>query len=604
MPLVDYWQKQENKILPLLPGLAVILFFFRSLNYSFLQMDDYSYVVRNLHLSPTWANILYWLKNSCIGLYTPLQMFSYMFDYSIWGTNPAGYHLQNIIWHVATVTVIYYLFKELGLTSRTSCILAILYAIHPQRIESVVWIAERKDVMMGTLYFGCLLYWLKSLKLGNYFSATALILMILTCLTKPLGVTIPAIMFLLLVYRQQAWSLGGVFKKLWPYIIVAVIYVLLKLVYIQHIANDFTAPEKDFIRTILLVSNNVMMYSMKTFFPGELVPIYPFFEPYGFDLMIIALFYVALFVCLLLLFYRCKKFLLYQVFPPIICFIVALLPVIGLFSFSNTDFADRYSYIPSFFILWLLGIISSKFNFSDATANSADSVEMKIFLPKKFLFVLPLAIIFYTISLAMGNIFYMPAWENGYALYQKICDRKNANYGAMIKLAAGELANNNIQDAAKLTANIQAKPWMSAEEKMKITLLKKYFETMLLVANNNDEAITRLLSLYNEDKINLAVVIAGGNDEVVSAIIKFYLKHGDKTSASNFLKKHADSIKAAENALFYRGLAALFIDDLNSAYNYFKKASDLSPGNAQIMANLVAVENKLREQSKLHKIKQ
>ncbi len=596
--LKEYLDKYEKYLLPLLPAIAVTIFFARSLNYSFLQMDDYSYVLRNQHLALSWSNIVYWLENPCIGLYTPLQMFSYIFDYTIWGHNPFGYHLQNILWHIIVVSVIYYLFIELGFSARTGCLLSILYAIHPQRIESVVWIAERKDVMMGAFYFLALLVWMKSIKKGKNFSPLAFSLMICTCLTKPAGVTIPAVMLLLLIYYRRSFRIKEAVVKLWPYIVVGSSYVIFKLAYLHHIARDFTAPEKDFARTILMVGNNFMIYAGKTFFPGELIPLYPFFEPSTFDIAIIILFYLMLIICGIFLIFHCNKVFLYQFMPPVLCFVITLLPIVGIFSFSNTDFADRYSYIPAFFILWLVAVLATKIHFSDYAGVDTSGEKIEIFWPEKYRIVATLIAVIYLISLMLNNYYYMPSWENGYALYQKICDRKNANYRAMTILAAGEMANNNIQDAARLAENIQPKPWMTNDEKNKIILLKDYFETMLLVSEGNDQvALSRLLRLYENDRKTLGRVVGGGNEEVLSAIIKIYIKQGNKSAASNLIMKHAESLTVPSDMFFYRGLAAFLRDDLSIAHENFVQALKLSPDNPQIKANLLSVERKISEKS-------
>jgi hypothetical protein len=219
-----YYKKYEKYLLPVLPLLAVLLLFCQSVNYQFYQqMDDYIYVVGNKHLALNCSNFIFWFQNSCMDLYTPLPMISYMFDHAIWDNNVLGYHLQNMFWHMLAVITVYLLLVRLGLSFRTACFFAFIFAIHPQRIESVVWISERKDVMCGTFYFLCLLTWLKSLDNGRIFNVWTLLFMVAAVLSKPIGVTLPAVMCCIFIYRDQNFII--LFKKkvwcLWPYIMMS-----------------------------------------------------------------------------------------------------------------------------------------------------------------------------------------------------------------------------------------------------------------------------------------------------------------------------------------------------------------------------------------------
>lgn len=594
----DYFEKYQKYLLPLIPVLMFFLFFSRSICYEFYPgMDDYLYVVENRHLVPVLNNVWYWFKHSCIGLYTPLQMISYMFDYSIWGHNVSGYHLQNMFWHVLAVLAVYFLFVRLGVGLRTACFFAVVFAIHPQRIESVVWISERKDVMSGAFYFLCLLTWLMALERGRIFNIVTLLLMVAACLSKPLGVTLPAVMFLILIYRERKllFLLKTFLWRLWPYVLVSLSYLLFKLVYVESIVNDLIVPDKDWTRTTLLVLNNFMFYAGKTFLPGDLVPLYPYFELSLSGIIIIALFYLCLIACCFILLRYCKPFFLYEILPPLLCFGILILPFLGFFAFSNADFADRYSYIASFFMLWLTAVIVRRIGFAETETCKITNGYPQLILPFKYRKALLLMPVLYLISIMWCNLMYMPAWQNNYSLFKKICERDNANFRGQAILAHIELTNNNLVAATELTESMQIKPWMSKSHKNSIAMFKQFIRGMVFYNQGmNDSALTCFSRLMIPEMLLLDQLTAGVREMVLSTVAKIYMERGNKKQAAVFYSKMSEVIDDETNKYFYRGLAAFLEGELERARIEFSRALEISPGDDKTKANMATVERMLK----------
>src|SRR5947207_15177004 len=107
-----------------------------------------------------------------MGHYHPLSWMSLGLDYLLWGMNPAGYHAVNLLLHSANAVLFYFIARRLlarasGETDETTMRLgaafaALVFAVHPLRVESVVWITERRDVLSGLFYLGSLLLYLRS----------------------------------------------------------------------------------------------------------------------------------------------------------------------------------------------------------------------------------------------------------------------------------------------------------------------------------------------------------------------------------------------------------------------------------------------------------
>ena len=177
--------------------LAVIVFavFSISIHYQFLEsFDDNGHVLHNRYLTFSFTSITYWLTHACVGCYMPLTMLSYIFDYSLWGLNSFGFHLQNIFWHIVATIAIYSCFRLFKIKSWIAFFLCLIFAVHPQRVESVVWISERKDVLCAAFYFLSIFFYIKNN--NKKFNITAFILFILAILSKPMAISLPVVLVL------------------------------------------------------------------------------------------------------------------------------------------------------------------------------------------------------------------------------------------------------------------------------------------------------------------------------------------------------------------------------------------------------------------------
>jgi hypothetical protein len=138
---------------------AAVLPFLPAIPFDIYIIDDGIYIGQDFLFSLKWSNIKYHLTNTTLGLYSPLVMLSFMFDYLIWGSDilHCGARLHNIILHSLSMVLFYLTLRQLKWKFKdgddlsfppfAALFAALAVAVHPQRIESVVWIAERKDVL-------------------------------------------------------------------------------------------------------------------------------------------------------------------------------------------------------------------------------------------------------------------------------------------------------------------------------------------------------------------------------------------------------------------------------------------------------------------------
>src|SRR5437763_1827100 len=128
--------------------------FWPVLHNGFVNYDDPEYVTENLHVDTglSAANVRWAFTSQHGGNWHPLTSISHMLDVQLFGLNPARHHLINLLFHIGNVVLLYLLLQ--GWTGRTwaSACVAVLFAVHPLHVESVAWVAERKDVLSGFFF--------------------------------------------------------------------------------------------------------------------------------------------------------------------------------------------------------------------------------------------------------------------------------------------------------------------------------------------------------------------------------------------------------------------------------------------------------------------
>jgi len=187
-----------------LAALATLLVFLPSLSGGWLNWDDALMVSRNPHIRGFgWDNLRWAFVSSPTGAYQPLAYLSWMLDYSLWGLDPRGYHLVNVLLHSLNASLVFLLARRLlrgedAAAAWAAAFAALLFALHPLRVESVAWIAERRDTLSGALWLGAILAYLRPKRspaavYGLYLAA---------CLAKGIAVTLPLVLLIL-----DAWPL-------------------------------------------------------------------------------------------------------------------------------------------------------------------------------------------------------------------------------------------------------------------------------------------------------------------------------------------------------------------------------------------------------------
>jgi tetratricopeptide (TPR) repeat protein len=182
--------------------LAILGTYYASLPSPFMNLDDTYYIRDNPYIRDlSWEGIYKIFSRPIVHNYFPLQILSYTLDYQIWHLQPFGYRLHNVVLHVLNAVLVFLLLKKIFSNTWVSFLAALFFGLHPVNVESVTWIAERKNVLsMAFLLLSLLayLYYLEAQKPGRRrgFYAAALLFFPLSLLAKVSAVVLPLLLFL------------------------------------------------------------------------------------------------------------------------------------------------------------------------------------------------------------------------------------------------------------------------------------------------------------------------------------------------------------------------------------------------------------------------
>ena len=193
--------------------LAVALVFSQTVRFEFVNFDDHVYVYENLHIQNgvTPQGFVWTLTSFYAANWHPLTWLSHMLDVQCYGLWAGGHHLTNVLLHALSVSVLFLVLRQMTGRLWPSALVAALFAIHPLHVESVAWVAERKDVMSGLFFVLTLAAYLGYV--GRPFSVLRYLLVVLCftlgLLSKPMLVTLPLVLLLLDYWPLGRWNRLG-----------------------------------------------------------------------------------------------------------------------------------------------------------------------------------------------------------------------------------------------------------------------------------------------------------------------------------------------------------------------------------------------------------
>ena len=340
--------------------------------------DDDSYVIKNVQIHSLSVKTLCWMITSFqISNWHPLTWFSHTLDCTLWGLSPGKHHLTNIIFHGLNTSLLFILVITLlsrvaspwGSTSGNLIaggVTAILFGLHPLHVESVAWVAERKDLL-------CAFFYILSIWSFTYFIfaslkrkrrvwyGMSLILFCLALMSKPMAVTLPFILLLLDCYPFRRFKVGLLKSNLYillekiPFFILSVLSSILTLL-AQHVGGAIKTLEELTLGIRLLNALRILIFYLeKMVLPLKLVPFYPVSVLSYLEYLIYGILVSA--ITGLCVWMAVKKKYVWLILWSY--YLITLLPVLGVIQVGGQLAADRYTYLPSLGPFLFVGVVAA-----------------------------------------------------------------------------------------------------------------------------------------------------------------------------------------------------------------------------------------------------
>lgn len=341
-------------------AVAVWAVFGQTRQFEFVNYDDNVYVYENPRvaagLSP--EGVAEALSYVHAVTWHPLTTVSHMADAEIHGLDPGGHHLSNVLLHAAAAIVLFLVLRGMTGALWRSAFVALIFAVHPLRVESVAWISERKDVLSGLLFFLTLGAWARyaaDARVGRYLLALGCFALAL--MAKPMVVTLPCVLLLLDVWPLKRLGEGDapwrhlrarVVEKIPFFVLSAACGVITLKTQTGAMTSTEVLPFWDRLGNALV---SYVVYVRQLFWPLDLAVVYPHPQD-GLPWWTVGLAAVALAAVTVaaVVLRRRMPFLL----VGWLWYLGMLLPVIGLVQVGIQAHADRYTYLPHVGLLLML----------------------------------------------------------------------------------------------------------------------------------------------------------------------------------------------------------------------------------------------------------
>jgi len=330
--------------------LVLVLVAYQPVSRAGFIWDDDAYVQDNPLLRSVAGLRQIWLKPRASPQYYPLVFTSFWLEYQLWGLNPVGYHLTNLLLHGGAAVLLWRLLRRLEL--RGAWFAAALFALHPVQVESVAWITERKNVLCAVFYFGAALAYLHYAlpcplpPAGRHHPAAwysiALLLFVLALFSKTVAATLPAALLVVLWWRRGRPERKDV--ALVPMVTLALCFGLLT-VWLEKYHVGATGPEWELSlpQRLIIAGRAVCFYVGKLFWPANLAFIYPRWQ---IDPKSLALYpYPAAVLLALASLWLLRRRFGTGPLAAALCYLGTLFPALGLFNV----YPMRYSFVADHF---------------------------------------------------------------------------------------------------------------------------------------------------------------------------------------------------------------------------------------------------------------
>ncbi len=372
-PASDFIREHSVWLLSVVLFLAVVWTFLPTLKNGFVAYDDPIYVTGNPHVKTglTPENLHWAFTSREASNWHPVTWISHMADCQLFGLQPWGHHLTSVLIHAVNAVILFLLLRQMTGLLWHCLFVAAIFAVHPLRVESVAWVAERKDVLSTLFWLLTMMAYVRyarELNAGTragtlqkaFFYGLSLAFFVMGLMSKPMLVTLPCVLLLLDFWPLRRIEFpNGTFQtsnaklpllEKVPFFLAAAAASIITVV----AQNSGGALRTGW--SLLRRSENALVsylrYLGKLFYPVNLSAFYPYPKHWAIGPVLAAVLLLIIITVYALANYQKRPYLITGWF----WFLVTLLPTLGLVQVGVQSMADRYSYIPSIgifiFLIW------------------------------------------------------------------------------------------------------------------------------------------------------------------------------------------------------------------------------------------------------------
>ncbi len=369
--------------------IVVITFisFFPSLKNGFMQTwDDEKYVTSNpLIRELNGTHVLQMFTKQVNGSYVPLPLLTFAIEYKLFGDNPLPFHATNLILHILCTLLAFKLLRLLKIDLTYAAFGALLFGVHPMRVESVAWISERKDVLYSLFYLGSIIAYIRYLaepQKNRKFLIYSILLFLGSLFSKIEAVTLPLSLLLVDYLLQRPFRLKLITEKI-PYFLLSLLFGILGVFIIYRVGlqgNEFLKSNQDMslAERVLYGLYSFSGYILKFFIPISQSIMYPYPVMTGW-IRTWVLFLNPALIMAIVVFTAWSARKTRAVAFGMLFFLVNIFFLLQFFAVGNTFFADRYTYIPYFGLIFILLWFAEKIVRKNAIRKMWVNIVLSVF---------------------------------------------------------------------------------------------------------------------------------------------------------------------------------------------------------------------------------
>lgn len=570
----------------LLLGLGTGILYWPVIHHNFINFDDGQYVIDNraIQAGLSWQAVGWAFRTGYASNWHPLTWVSHMIDCGLYGLNPGGHHLTNLLLHTINAMLLFVLLCRMTQSLWRSACVAAIFAWHPLRVESVAWVAERKDLLCGLFWILTMMAYVRYVsEVGinkdrpgadcansktKLWYGTTLLLFAMALMSKPMAVTLPFVLILVdfwplqrvrtdqILHFNAGNSSGSaaqpvlrrmLLEKL-PFFALTIGDCIVTVLAQRGAEASFreAALPTRFGNAILAYAD----YVIKTFWPRDLAIVYPFPKHLSFVPVLAAAVMVFLMSIGFLKMANRRPYLAVGWF----WFLGTLVPVIGLLQVGSQAMADRYTYIPG------IGL-------SIVTAWGAAEILGRLQQGAKLGACLAALSLAACIIVSRRQLGY---WQDSVALFGHTVAVTKDNYIAYGALGTGLQGEGQTNEALRMcTESVRLEPHY-AEGQYNLG-------SLLLKMGRTDEAIEHFEAALKE-----MPRFANAENNLGKAL----LEKGNTTEAQRHLQAALDMAPDDPEAHYNLGTVLLMESQVPAAASQFSLALQLKPDYAEAHGNL------------------